>query len=73
MQGIVNSNGTETSTGVFPLADGTGTWTYDNNKRYQFIVYNGTTKAVFWVNDGTGANKLGEIPLPAGQARINMA
>lgn len=73
LQGIVNSNGTETSTGIFPLADWTGTWTYDNNKKYQFIIYNGTTKAVFWVNDGTGANKLGEIPLPAGQARINMA
>lgn len=73
LQGIVNSNGTETSTGIFPLSDWTGTWAYTNNKRYQFIVYNGTTKAVFWVNDGTGANKLWEIPLPAGQARINMA
>jgi len=73
LQGIVNSNGTETSTGVFPLADGTGTWTYTNNKRYQFIVYNGTTKAVFWVNDWTGAVKLWEITLPTGQARINMA
>ncbi len=58
LQGIINSNGTETSSGIFPLSDGTGTWAYDNNKKYQFIVYNGTTKAVFWVNDGTGAVKL---------------
>lgn len=73
LQGIVNSNGTETSTGLFPLSNGTGTWAYTNNKKYQFIVYAGTVKAVFWVNDGTGAVKLGEIPLPAGQARMNMA
>lgn len=73
LQWIVNSNGTETSTGIFPLADGTGTWIYTNNKKYQFIVYNGTTKAVFWVNDGTGAVKLGEVTLPSGRGRINMA
>lgn len=28
---------------------------------------------MFWVNDGTGAVKLGELTLPAGQARMNMA
>lgn len=73
LQGIVNSNGTEVSSGVFPLSNGTGTWTYTNNKRYQFIVYIATVKAVFWVNDGTGAVKLGEIPLPSGQSRMSMA
>ena len=31
------------------------------------------TKAVFWVNDGTGAVQLGEIPLPSGQSRMTMA
>lgn len=73
LQGIVNSNGTEVSSGIFPLSGGTGTWVYDNNKRYQFIVYVATVKAVFWVNDGTGAVKLGEIPLPTGQSRMSMA
>jgi hypothetical protein len=72
LQGVVSYNGTETSTGVFPLADGTGTWAYTNNKRYQFIVYLGGVEAVFWVNDGTGAVMLGHIPLPTAQGRIIM-
>lgn len=73
LQGIASSNGTETSTGVFPLSGGTGTWVYANNKRYQFIVYMGGVEAVFWVNDGTGAVKLGEIPLPTAQGRMALA
>ena len=73
LQGIASNNGTETSTGVFPLSGGTGTWVYVNNKRYQFIVYMGGVKAEFWVNDGTGAVKLGQINLPTGQGRIAMS
>lgn len=73
LQGIATNAGAETSTGVFPLADGTGTWVYQNNKKYQFIVYMGGVKAEFWVNDGTGAVKLGEIDKPAAQARMVMA
>ena len=72
LQGIVSFNGTETSTGVFPATGGTGTWAYTNNKRYQFIVYQSTTEAVFWVNDGTGAVLLGQISLPAAQGRMSM-
>ena len=73
LQGIASNNGTETSTGVFPLSGGTGTWVYTNNKRYQFIIYMGGVEAQFWVNDGTGARMLGEIQLPAGQGRMTMA
>jgi len=69
--GIASNNGTETPV-VFPLAQGSGTWSYENDKKYQFIVYQGMTKAVFWVNDGTGAVMLGEIPLPDGQGRMTM-
>lgn len=72
LQGVISHNGTETSTGVFPLSNGTGTWAYTNNKRYQFIVYMGGVEAVFWVNDGTGAVQLGSIPLPSAQSRIIM-
>lgn len=72
LQGIISHNGTETSTGVFPLENGTGTWAYTNNKRYQFIIYMGGVEAVFWVNDGTGAVMLGRIPLPTSQGRICM-
>ena len=73
LQGIASFNGTEASTGVFPLADGAGVWAYTNSKRYEFIVYVGGVQADFWVNDGTGAVKLGTIPLPAAQGRMNMA
>lgn len=70
--GISSSNSSETQS-VFPLSGGTGTWAYTNNKRYQFIVYLGGVQADFWVNDGTGAVKLGTIPLPAGLGRMCMA
>lgn len=73
LQGILSNNGTETSTGVFPLADGTGTWVYTNNKKYQFIVYLGGVAAYFWVNDGLSTQLLGTIPLPTGQGRLVMA
>ncbi len=73
LQGIASFNGTETSTGVFPLSNGTGTWVYANNKRYQFIVYLGGVEAEFWVNDGVGAVKLGKIALPSAQGRMSMA
>ena len=74
LQGIASSNGTETSTGVFPLVAGSGSpWAYTNNKRYQFIVYTGGVEAVFWVNDGTGVIMLGSIKLPVAQGRMSMA
>jgi hypothetical protein len=73
LQGIANNNGTETSTGVFPLSNGTGTWVYNNNKKYQFIVYLAGVYAEFWVNDGTGAVMLWKIALPIGQHRMVMS
>lgn len=73
LQGIASFNGAEASTGIFPATAGTGTWAYTNSKRYQFICYATTVEAQFWVNDGTGANCLGTIPLPAGQSRMCMS
>jgi len=73
LQGIASFNGNETSSGVFPLSGGTGTWVYTNSKRYQFICYATAVEAQFWVNDGTGANCLGVIPLPSGQSRMCMS
>jgi len=70
LQGVLSNNGTETTTGVFPLTNGTGTWVYQNNKKYQFICYLGGVAAYFWVNDGTGARLLGSIPLPTAQGRL---
>jgi hypothetical protein len=73
LQGIVSNSGTETSTGIFPLANGTGTWVYENNTKYQFICYMGGIAAYFWVNDGTGAKLLGYIQKPSGQQRLVMS
>lgn len=73
LQGILSNNGTETSTGIFPLSGGTGTWVYTNNKKYQFLVYLGGIAAYFWVNDGVATQLLGSIPLPSGQGRLVMS
>jgi hypothetical protein len=73
LQGIASFNGTEATTGLFPALAGAGTWAYTNSKRYQFICYATAVEAQFWVNDGTGANCLGTIPLPAGQSRMCMS
>jgi len=74
LQGIVNYNGTETSTGVFPTSStDSNPWTYQNDKKYQFIIYMGGVEAVFWVNENGSAYMLGSIPLPAGQSRITMS
>lgn len=73
LQGVATYNGTETSTGIFPLADGAGTWVYTDDKRYQFICYQSVVEAIFWVNDGTGAVLLGRIPLPSGQPRMSQS
>lgn len=73
LQGIASFNGAETSSGIFPASNGTWTWTYTNSKRYQFICYITPVEAVFWVNDWTGAEALGTIPLPSGQSRMMMS
>ena len=73
LQGIISNNGTEISTGVFPLANGTGTWVYNNATKYQFIIYLGGVEAEFWVNNGTTTELLGSISLPAAMGRICMA
>lgn len=72
LQGVSSINGTETNTAIFTGAGGVGTWTYTNNKRYQFIVYVSAVDAKFWVNDGNGALLLGTINLPVGNGRINL-
>ena len=72
LQGVSSINGTETNTAVFTGVGGVGTWTYTNNKRYQFIIYSSAVDAKFWVNDGTGAVLLGTINLPSGNGRISL-
>jgi hypothetical protein len=61
--------GTETPQAV-PLSGGTGKWVYTEDKKYQYILYMGGVVAQLWVNDGTGAVLLANIPLPSAQGRI---
>ena len=73
LQGIASFNGTEVSTGIFPLSNNTGVWVYTNAKRYQFIAYESATEAAFWVNDGVSTSLLGTIKLPPGTGRVAMS
>lgn len=66
LQGVVNFNGTETSTAVFNL-------TYTVNRKYQFILYVHHREVQFWINDGTGTNLYGRIPTPVGNGQPHCA
>lgn len=70
LQGVINYNGTETTTSVFPG------YTYTNNAKRQFILYITQRYVEFWYNDGTkpeATNLLGVIPTPAGNGSPCMA
>ena len=77
LTGVANYNGNETfaTTNPFPNNEGTGTWAYTPNKKYQFIIYITNKEAQFWVNSGDidGTCLLGVIPVPAGQGTLMMA
>jgi hypothetical protein len=62
MQGVINVNGTETTTAVFPLALGTGTFLYTTSVVYKFLIQTTNVKTTFWINN----IKYGEILNPTG-------
>ena len=63
LTGIVNNNGTETSTGVL------SSFTYSNNEKHQFIIAISTREVEFWVDNVL----YGSIPTPIGQGQPFMA
>lgn len=69
LQGVVNYNGTETTTSVFLAAAGGSPWTYTNNKKYQFILYVTPRRVAFWINDNGVVNLYGTIDTPAGNGQ----
>lgn len=73
LQGVVNYNGTETSTATFKQSFGGVDWTYVNNKKYQFILYITTRSVQFWINDAGNIQMYGEIETPEGQGTPCMA
>jgi hypothetical protein len=62
VQGVINTNGVETSTSVFPSALGTGTFVYGINVVYKFLIQVTNVKTTFWINNV----KYGEILNPTG-------
>lgn len=62
LAGIINSNGTETSTGVFDF-------TYTNNRKYQFIIAMHEREVEFWI-DGV---LYGRLDTPVGQGQPCMS
>jgi hypothetical protein len=51
LQGIVNSGGVETSTGIFPLALGAGSYAYVNNQFYRFLIQVNNVSTTFWIDN----------------------
>jgi hypothetical protein len=51
IQGVINNNGTETATTVFPNSAGTGTFAYTNNRVYQFLIQMSNVSVTFWIDN----------------------
>jgi len=62
LQGVINSAGTETTTSVFPLSGGTGTFVYANNAVNRYLIQVNNVSTSFWINNF----KYGEIPTQVG-------
>jgi hypothetical protein len=62
LQGVVNNNGTETQTAVFPLALGAGTYAYVNNEVHQYLIQMTNVGVTFWIDNVL----YGTINTPAG-------
>lgn len=62
IQGVINVNGVETTTAIFPLTGGTGTFIYTSNTVYKFLIQTTNVKTTFWINN----IKYGEIVNPIG-------
>lgn len=62
ISGVINHNGTETSTGTL-------TFTYTTNRVYKFIIVSSNKKTDFWIDDVL----YGSIATPTGQAQACMS
>lgn len=62
MFGVINSSGAETTSAVFPLSLGTGTYVYTNNAVNRFRIQMNNVSTTFWINNV----KMAEIATPSG-------
>lgn len=60
--GVINSNGSEATTSVFPLSGGAGTYVYTNNKTDRYLLQVTNARTTFWINNV----KMGELLTPTG-------
>ena len=51
LQGVVNNNGTETTTAVFPNALGAGSYSYANNEVHQYLIQMSNVNVTFWIDN----------------------
>lgn len=74
LQGVINYNGTETTTSVFGNLESGAPYT--NNKKYQFIIYATQRYIEWWYNDGTDPTAtflLGKLSTPVGNGQPFMS
>ena len=70
LSGVINSNGTETSTGIFPTSSvDANPFTYINNHKYQFIISITEREVEFWIDN----QLMGSIETPSGQGQPFMS
>jgi hypothetical protein len=70
LQGVINSNGSETNTGVFPTSSSDSTpFVYQNNHKYQFIISITERDVEFWIDN----QLMGSIETPTGQGQPFMS
>lgn len=62
LQGVVNNNGTESTTAVFPEALGAGTYSYVNSAVHQYLIQMTNVGVTFWIDNIL----YGSIDTPAG-------
>jgi hypothetical protein len=68
LTGVVNYNGTETTTS--PFNDSTGAaWVPTINRKYQFILYVTPRDTEFWINDNGNVYLLGSVDTPVGNGQ----
>lgn len=67
IQGIINYNGFETSTGIIPLSNGSGTYSLVSNTKYQFIIDISVRGVEFWINPSGNSSLVGKLNTPDGQ------
>jgi hypothetical protein len=69
LTGVINYNGTETTTSIFVTYDGVTTWAPVVNRKYQFILYVTPRTVEYWLNDNGTVFLLGEIDTPVGNGQ----